>query len=202
MRETRVRSMNTDQRRVHKEFNPKMFLVGVTGLSCSGKTHLSQKLKESLGDECLYISLDDYYKELSEEERSILYKNEAFINFDTPDAIDFKRLLGDLTHLLNHKKTELPQFDLGKCVITKTVTVNPEHYKYIILEGVFMFNDETLKNLCNLKIWVETSEYICGLRRFIKWTKHIEGYTTDYVYNQCVKFVVPGRVLIQVINVT
>ena len=171
-----------------------MFIVGVTGLSCSGKTSLCEKLKESLGDECLYISLDDYYKELSEEELKILYKDEALINFDTPDAIDFDHVIGDVTSILNNKIIEIPKFDLGSCVVSKKFTVNPEKYKYIILEGVFIFNNDKLKNLCNLKIWVETSEYICALRRFIKYTRDIKGYSPEFIYNQCVKFVIPGRI--------
>ena len=44
-----------------------------------------------------------------------------------------------------------------------------------------------------MKIWVECKEYVCALRRFIKFTQNIQGYSPDYVYNQCVKFVIPGQ---------
>lgn len=46
-----------------------MFIIGITGLSCSGKTTLSKNLQNSLGaDDCLIISMDDYYKELTDEQ--------------------------------------------------------------------------------------------------------------------------------------
>ena len=60
-------------------------------------------------------------------------------------------------------------------------------------KGVFIFSDAELASLCNLKIWVDCSEYVCALRRFIKFTRQIKGYTADYVYNQCIKFVIPGQ---------
>lgn len=85
------------------------------------------------------------------------------------------------------------QFDLGSCLITSSTHIPANTYKYVILEGVFIFSDKQLADLCNLKIWVECKEYICALRRFIKFTQNIKGYTADYVYNQCVKFVIPGQ---------
>jgi uridine kinase len=47
--------------------------------------------------------------------------------------------------------------------------------------------------MCDLKIWTDCSEYVCALRRFIKFTCKIKGYSSDYVYNQCIKYVIPGQ---------
>lgn len=172
-----------------------MYVIGITGLSCSGKTTLSQKLQKTLGAEnCLLLSMDDYYKELTQEQYEILHNDNAEINFDTPEQIDFdlmKRTLNDIKQ--NKKQVKVPKFDLASCVITSWTTIEPGQYKYIILEGLFIFNDTDIANLCNLKIWVETSDYVCALRRFIKFTLSIKGYSHDYVYNQCLKYVIPGQ---------
>jgi uridine kinase len=176
-----------------------MFIIGITGLSCSGKTQLSQNLQKYLGEnECLMISLDDYYKELTDEQHKILYEDEANINFDVPDAIDFKKLIDHINLIKTNQPCSLPKFDLGSCVLdpSKCFLVEPNKYKFIIIEGVFVFCCEALNSLFNLKIWVETSEYVCALRRFIKYTRDIKGYSSEYIYNQCIKFVIPGKIIL------
>ena len=173
-----------------------MFIIGITGLSCSGKTTFSESLRKILGNnECLLMSMDDYYKELSPDQYKILYDDQAEINFDQPDAINFDLLLSHLNDIKANKPVDLPKFDLGSCVVTSHFHVEPNTFKYIILEGVFILSEEKLRNLIDLKIWVEASEYVCALRRFIKYTRDIEGYTPDFVYNQCIKHVIPGNLL-------
>lgn len=169
-----------------------MYVIGITGLSCCGKTTLSENLCDLLGKRCLFLSMDDYYKELTEEQSKQLYDDAALINFDEPNAINFELLILHLTTILNGEKITVPKFDLGSCVVTKYVDIDSTDYDFVVIEGVFIFCDEKLSSLCNLKIWVETSEYVCALRRFIKYTRDIEGYSPDYIYAQCIKFVIPG----------
>lgn len=91
-----------------------MFIIGITGLSCSGKTTLSDSLKEILGEnECLLMSMDDYYKELTPEQYKVLYDDEAAINFDEPDAIDMDLLINHLEAIRQNKPVDLPKYDLG-----------------------------------------------------------------------------------------
>ncbi|CAF0835313.1 unnamed protein product [Brachionus calyciflorus] len=171
-----------------------MFIIGISGLSCSGKTTFSEKLCEALGKEnCLLMSLDDYYKELTEEQYKILHNDEASINFDCPEAIDYEQLINHITSIRNNIEISIPKFDLGSCVVTRFENVKPNQYKFIVLEGVFIFNNEVLKKLFNLTIWIETCDYACALRRFIKYTKDIQGYNPEYTYNQCIKHVIPGQ---------
>jgi uridine kinase len=172
-----------------------MFIVGITGISCSGKTTLSEQLLAHLGKEnCLLLSMDDYYKELTAEQTAVLYDDTAPINFDTPDAIDLDLLTAHLQAIFNGaEEVRVPRYDLGSCVVTSYTTVRPGQYKYIILEGVFLFCSERLRKLIDLSVWTEASEYVCALRRFIKYSRDIKGYSHDYIYNQCVKFVIPGE---------
>jgi uridine kinase len=175
-----------------------MFIVGITGLSCSGKTTLSDSLQEVLGkDDCLLISMDDYYKELTEEQSKVLYNDTAEIDFDCPDAIDFDLLISHLESIFNQREVDIPRYDLGSCVITSYTKVLPNQFKYVIIEGVFLFCNERLSRLIDLKVWTESNEYVCALRRFIKYSRDIKGYTHDYIYNQCVKFVIPGTIFFQ-----
>lgn len=172
-----------------------MYIIGVTGQSCSGKTTLSRQLQRILGDEsCLLISMDDYYKELSEDQYNVLKSDEAQINFDTPESIDFDLLKTTLTSLKqNTHELKLPSFNVEKCVIDSWTTVKPDRYKYIILEGLFIFYDADIAKLFDLKIWVETSDYVCALRRFMKFSRLLKGYSHEYIYNQCIKYVIPGQ---------
>ena len=91
-----------------------MFIVGITGFSCSGKTTFSENLKKILGDnECLLMSMDDYYRELTPDQYKILYDDQAAINFDQPDAINFDLLIRHLNDIKMDKPVELPKYDLG-----------------------------------------------------------------------------------------
>ena len=172
-----------------------MYVIGITGISCCGKTELSQNLRNNLNclaDECLILSMDDYYRELTEQQSKLLYDDAAVINFDEPDAINFDLFVSHVTDIVNNKPVRVPKFDLGSCVVTENLLIEPKKYKYLILEGVFIFNNERLRDLCNLKIWVEARDYVCALRRFMKYTRDIQGYTPEFVYAQCIKFVIPG----------
>jgi uridine kinase len=168
-------------------------LIGITGISCCGKTTFAKNLCEKLGPESIYLTLDDYYKELTKEQYKILYSDDSNINFDEPQAFDFKLLYKDIRDLKSGKNIKSPIYDIGKCIISGHNEIVASKYKYIILDGIMLFCDPDLADLCDMKIWVETSEYVCALRRMIKYTQEIEGYSANYTYNQCLKFVIPGQ---------
>ena len=138
--------------------------------------------------------MDDYYHELTKEQYEILYNDDSNLNFDRPEAVNLEKMYETIVEVKNgHKKISIPQFDTGSCVVSRYLEVPVNKYKYLIIEGVMIFCKEEIKNICNLKIWIETNEYLCALRRFIKYTEEIKGYTSKYVYNQSVKFVIPGQ---------
>ena len=170
----------------------KMFIIGVIGISCCGKSTFSKMLAERLGTEnCLVISMDDYYHELTTEQYKILYNDDSNLNFDTPEAVNLDKMFETINDIKNGKQISIPQFDTGSCVVSRFLDVPANKYKYLIVEGVLMFCKAEIKNICNLKIWIDTSDYICALRRFIKYTEDIKGYTSKYIYNQAIKFVIP-----------
>ena len=182
-----------------------MYIIGITGLSCSGKTTLSKRLRDELGGgaKCLLLAMDDYYKELHADQYNVLHDDTAAINFDTPDSIDFDLLKSNLAAIKKSRVateadrdtvvTRLPKFDLATCLITEWIDVTAGSYDYVIIEGLFILDDADVASMCDLKIWIETSEYVCALRRFLKFTCEIKGYSPMYVYNQALKYVIPGQ---------
>lgn len=98
-----------------------MIIIGITGLSCSGKTTLSKNLQNYLGKEqCLLISTDDYYKELTEEQYKVLHNDSAEINFDTPERIDFSLLKNNLKDIKNNNPVEIPKVKVFTYYLNQT----------------------------------------------------------------------------------
>ena len=171
-----------------------MFLIGITGISCCGKTYFSKMLSEKLGNSnCLIMSMDNYYKKLTKEQLELLHKDDSALNFDSPNAIDFDLLYNHLNDLKSGRKIRIPNLDLGTMTVSGYTDVPVDKYKFVIIEGIMLFCKPEIAKLCNIKLWIDASEYICALRRMMKFTQDIEGYSQSYTYNQCLKYVIPGQ---------
>ena len=133
------------------------FFIGICGGSLSGKSFLSEQISSSIGSEykVCKISLVNYYKNLSEED----YKKKETYNYDKPDAIDFDLLYKDLNKLLNKQPTKLPKYDINKCMrYDEQIEVN--QCDVIILEGIFSLYNEKIRNLIDLKIFIDVDKDI------------------------------------------
>ena len=127
-----------------------MLIIGITGGTGSGKTTVvNQIVKHLPEDEVCVISQDSYYKatdSLSIEERSK-------INFDHPRAIDFDLIVQHLKKLKSNEIIAQPVYSFITHNRTKdTITTHPK--KVIIVEGILIFNNEELRNLFDIKIFV------------------------------------------------
>ncbi|QMU65919.1 MAG: uridine kinase [Flavobacteriaceae bacterium] len=127
-----------------------MLIIGIAGGTGSGKTTVvNQIINELPVDEVCVISQDSYYKttdHLSYEERNR-------INFDHPGAIDFDLITTHLKALKAGKAIQQPVYSFVAHNRTKdTVTVHPG--KVIIVEGILVFNNEVLRNLFDIKIFI------------------------------------------------
>jgi len=128
-----------------------MLIIGITGGSGSGKTTVVTKtLKYFPQSQVSVIHMDSYYKDnghLSAEER-------AKINFDHPDAIEFDLLYHDLLELKNGRAIEEPTYDFVTSTRQKeTHHITPTHV--IIVEGILLFTDKRIRDLCNMKVFVD-----------------------------------------------
>ena len=162
-------------------------ILGIAGGTASGKTTVAKKLKELATPygKVSMLRLDDYYKDmahLSLEERKQ-------INFDHPDSYDFDLILKHIDDLLNGKSIEKPIYDFVLSVRTKeTETIEPSDV--IIIEGIMIFTDERLRNLFDMKIYVDTPDDIRFIRR-LKRDIRDRGRTLESVVNQYLTTVRP-----------
>lgn len=163
-----------------------MLIIGIAGGTGSGKTTVVRKLKELMSDkDFVVIPQDAYYKDsshLTEEEKAVH-------NFDHPDSIDFEYLIEHLNALKEGKPVEQPVYSYVTCSRSKTETVhvNPAHI--IIVEGILIFTCEQLRNMMDVKVFVD-AEADDRLSRVISRDIVERGKTVEWVlrrYEQTVK---------------
>ncbi|MGM9723142.1 MAG: uridine kinase [Prevotella sp.] len=131
-----------------------MTIIGIAGGTGSGKTTVVRKIVEALPPHYVAVlPLDSYYNDTShmtEEERHA-------INFDHPDAFDWKLLGKQVNDLRNGKAIEQPTYSYLKCNrLPETVHVEPK--PVIIIEGIMTLLNKKLRELMDLKIYVDTDD--------------------------------------------
>lgn len=138
-------------------------VIGVSGGSASGKTTVANRLKEVCHDSVELLSHDFYYiphDDLTMEER-------AKVNYDHPNAFDTERLVEDIRSLKQGKAIERPVYSYTKHTrLDETVTVNPA--KVIIVEGFLIFENSDLRDLLDIKVFVDADADERLIRRIIR----------------------------------
>jgi uridine kinase len=127
-----------------------MLIIGIAGGTGSGKTTVvNQILNQLPNDEVCVISQDSYYKATDD----LSYDERTKINFDHPKSIDFELLVNDLKNLKKGKIIEQPVYSFVTHNRTQdTIKTHPK--KVIIVEGILIFNNLDLRDLCDIKIFV------------------------------------------------
>lgn len=129
-----------------------MTIIGIAGGTGSGKTTVVRKIAEALPPHhVVVVPLDSYYNETShmtEEERHA-------INFDHPDAFDWKLLIKQVNELRNGQAVEQPTYSYIKCNRLKE-TLHVEPKPVIIIEGIMTLLNKKLRDMMDLKIFVDT----------------------------------------------
>lgn len=162
------------------------FLVGVAGGTGSGKTTLSQAILQQIGAERVaYIQHDSYYVDRS----SIPPGDRQAVNYDHPDALENQLLISHLKTLLEYKPIEKPIYDF-KTHTRKRETERVEPKDIILLEGILILVDPRLRELMNLKVFVDTDADVRLLRR-IKRDIEERGRTIQSVMDQYLSTVRP-----------
>lgn len=129
-----------------------MFIIGISGGTGCGKTTMVNQLirKFSKGKICV-ISQDSYYKTTDH----LSYNEREKINFDHPDAIDFDLLIEDITALKSGKEIYQPVYSFAKHNRLKD-TKHTLPTKVVIVEGILLFNNEKLRELFDVNIFIDT----------------------------------------------
>ena len=139
----------------------KPLLIGISGGTGSGKTRFTKELISRFDKNYLIcISQDSYYKDLSH----LSYDQRCEENFDSPDSIDFSNLFNDLQNLINHNTVDIPIYNFKRHKRMKDSN-RLEPKPIIILEGIFALYKSEIRDLMNLKIFVDTAADIRILRR-------------------------------------
>ena len=161
-------------------------IIGVTGGSGSGKTSVSRAIFDSLnGHSLLMIQEDSYYK----NQDDISFDERVKVNYDHPNAFDTDLLIEQLGDLLEWKAIDIPVYDYVQHTRSKK-TVHVEPKEVIIVEGILVLNDPRLRDLMDIKIFVDTDDDIRIIRR-IERDLEVRGRSLQSVIDQYLSTVKP-----------
>ena len=157
----------------------KIILIGIAGGTGSGKTSVANAiLAEFSPSEVVLIQQDSYYKDL----KHLHIDERATVNFDHPDAVDFNELGEDLQSIIAGGIAKIPIYDFNTHTRThETLTIGNHHI--IVLEGILALFDEKIRNMMDIKLYVDTPDDIRIIRR-IKRDINKRGRTFESVIEQ------------------
>lgn len=161
-------------------------IIGICGGSGAGKTTIVRKISEVVSD-FVFIPQDNYYKSAE----YISNSNITAFNFDHPEAFDNELLSEHLRELKALRPVEMPTYDfVHHRRAEHTIKVSPR--KLVIFEGIMVFTDKRIRDLIDLKIFVDTPDDIRFIRRLGRDIKE-RGRTVDSVIEQYLNVVRPGH---------
>ena len=138
-------------------------IIGIAGGTGSGKTTLTRHLKEHFGPDVTVIGHDSYYK----RQEGKTYEQRALQNYDHPDAFDTDLLIQHLRELKEGRSIQCPVYSYVDHNRTdRTVEIFPT--KVLIVEGILIFQDPVLREMFDIKIFVETDADERILRRCLR----------------------------------
>ncbi len=138
-------------------------LIGIAGGTGSGKSTFTNRLKDAFGHKISVIYYDNYYKKQDE----IPFEERKKINYDSPESLETELLIQHLALLKQGKSVECPVYDYTKHNRSQdTVTIEPK--KVMILEGILALENPVLRDMMDIKIYVEADADERILRRVIR----------------------------------
>ena len=160
--------------------------IGVAGGTGSGKTTVANVILQKVGKEHIaYLPHDAYYRELGD----LPYDQKAAMNFDHPDSLETELMVEHILELKSGKPVDIPIYDFSTHSRTKQTT-RVEPHPVIVVEGILLFVDKQLRDLLDIKIFVDTDPDIRFIRRLQRDITE-RGRTTDMVVQQYLSTVRP-----------
>lgn len=164
----------------------KPILIGITGGTGSGKSTVAKSIYKNFKKESIAIIMQDsYYKDQSH----LTFEERTKINYDHPHAFDTPLLIEHLKTLLSGEAIDMPIYDFT-VHNRKEETIKEEPKNIIIVEGILILEDERLRNLLDIKIYVDTDADIRILRRLTRDIRD-RGRTLESVIDQYLTVVRP-----------
>lgn len=166
--------------------NKKIIVIGVTGGSGSGKTSVSREIAARFDDRSvLLLEQDSYYK----DQRHLTFEERLKTNYDHPFAFDMDLLVEHLHKLVNRQCVSVPVYDY-KTFTRSDKVIDVESKEVIILEGILILTEPHLRDLMDIKVFVDTDDDVRIIRRIKRDTTE-RGRTLDSVINQYLSVVKP-----------
>ena len=155
-------------------------IIGVAGGTGSGKSTFTNRIKDEFGDRVTVIYYDNYYRAHDD----IPFEQRKLINYDHPDAFETDLFIENKKKLRNGEPVECPVYDYTiHNRSNETVTIKPS--PVIIVEGIMVLQNEELRDLLDIKIYVEADADERILRRVIRDVKYrgrdVEGIAQQYL---------------------
>jgi len=156
------------------------FVVGIAGGTGAGKTTVARLVTRNVDESVTRIPVDNYYEDLSHLD----FEERASVNYDHPSAFEWDLLCDQLETLLAGQPVEMPQYDFEvHNRKDERVTVAPTDV--IVLEGIFALYDETINEMLDLRLYVETDADVRILRRIdrdvVDRGRDLEGVIEQYL---------------------
>lgn len=154
-------------------------IIGIAGASASGKSLLANTIVNELGsDQVVVISEDSYYKDHS----NIPFDERAKINYDHPNSLDHELLHQHLIQLRAGQPVNIPVYNHSMHIREHETRLIGQH-TIIVLEGILLFVEPELRELMDIRIFMDTALDICLIRR-LKRDLHERGRSIDSVLKQ------------------
>lgn len=158
----------------------KPVIIGIAGGSASGKTSIARRLKEQFDqtNSVVIIRLDDYYK----DQTHLAMEERIKTNYDHPFAFDIDLLMEQMQQLMNCQAIEKPIYDfVSHTRAATTEIIDP--CDVIVLEGLFVLEDERIRSILDIKVFVDTDADIRFIRRLMRDVEE-RGRTLESVVTQ------------------
>lgn len=155
-----------------------VIVIGIAGGTGSGKSTMINKIKQQFHDSITILSHDFYYK----AHHYMTYEERTRLNYDHPDAFDTDLMIEHVKQLKQWKSVERPVYDFTiHDQVEETVTVNPA--KVVVVEGILIFENKELLDLCDIKVFIDTDADVRIIRRILRDVQE-RGRTLESVVNQ------------------
>lgn len=161
-------------------------IIGICGGTGSGKTTVARRILENVSDEqVVFFQQDSYYRNLGDMPPELRHQ----INFDHPDALDNDLFINHVKALRAGEAIEMPVYDFS--IHTRKVeTVHVKPKPIMIIEGILIFVDAALRELMDIKIFVDTNDDLRFIRRLQRDVNE-RGRTVESVIKQYLETVRP-----------
>ena len=164
-------------------------MIGIAGGTGSGKSTFTNRLKDYFGDDVTVIYHDNYYKSRDD----MTYEERTKVNYDHPDSLETELLIEHLKMLKEGKSVECPIYDFTQHNRSnKSYTIEPS--KIFLIESILIFSDEKLRDLFDIKVFVEADADERILRRIIRDVKE-RGRDLNNIMEQYLTTVKPMHAL-------